>query len=406
MKKFARKVINIKGLFFLLTWVGISNLCAASSSFITEIPGSGNDASHTFINGEVEQIQQKMIVGKVTDISGRPLPGVTILVKGTNIGTVTDANGNYSLSNVSNKAILIFSFVGMKTQEVLVADRNTINVVLEEESIGLQEVVAVGYGTQKKENLTGAVSSIKSEKLTIAPITNVTNTLGGQLPGLKTKQLSGIPGSDAATLSIRGFNNAPLVIVDGVETSFSNIDASQIESISILKDGSASIYGARAGNGVVLVTLKHGNESKVSVNANASMTYQNSTKLIKTGSSGERAQWEREAYINAGLPSSQIPWTLTDIQKFFKGNDPNYLNTDWISAAIRPWAPQQNHNISVNGGNDKLRFFSYLGYNKQETISRHDGGDYERYNIQTSVDANLTKRLLLSSSFNYIKENK
>ncbi len=350
-----------------------------------------------------QQQQQKPVSGKVTDSGGLPLPGVTVLVKGTTQGTVTNADGEYSLTNIPEDATLVFSFVGMKPQEVLVGNQNVINVSLQEETVGIEEVVTIGYGTQIKGNLTGSVASIKTDKLTVAPTTNVTNTLGGQLAGLKTKQVSGIPGSDGANLSIRGFNS-PLVIVDGVETSFDNIDASQIESISILKDGAASIYGARAGNGVVLVTLKRGSEGKVTFTANGSVTFQNSTNIIRSGSSGQRAEWEREAHINANLPSSQIPWTLTEIQKFYDGDDPNYLNTDWFSAVVRPWSPQQNHNFSVSGGNENVKFYSYLGYNNQQTISRHDGGAYNRINFQSTIDATIFEGLVLSSSLNYIKE--
>src|SRR5690606_13809482 len=139
---------------------------------------------------------------------------------------------------------------------------------------------------------------------------------------------------------------------------------------------------------------------------NSSYTLQSSTNNIVSGSSGQRAEWEREAHINAGLPSSLLPWTLSEIEKFYDGTDPNYINTDWFSATIRPWAPQQYHNISLNGGTDKVKIYSYLGYNKQETISRHDGGDYKRMNLQTTVDAEITQGLTLSSSVNYIHENR
>lgn len=346
----------------------------------------------------------KQINGIITDQNAQPIIGASVKLQDSNNGTISDLNGQFSLET-PDKGKLIVSYIGYNAQTIILSGQSTYKITLSEDTKALDEIVVVGYGTQRKGNLTGSVSSIKSDKLTVAPITNVTNALGGQLAGLKTKQSSGIPGSDASKLSIRGFNS-PLVIVDGVETSFSNIDASQIESISVLKDGAASIYGARAGNGVVLVTLKRGSESKVSVSANGSVTLQNSTSLIKSGSSGQRAEWEREAHINANLPASQIPWTLSQIQKFYNGNDPDFLNTNWFSAAIRPWAPQQNHNVSVSGGSDKVKFYSYLGYNNQETISRHDGGGYQRINLQTTMDAKIFQGLLLSSSFNYIKESR
>jgi TonB-dependent SusC/RagA subfamily outer membrane receptor len=199
--------------------------------------------------------QQNAVSGKVTDVSGQPLPGVTVLVKGTTTGTVTNADGNYTISNIPENATLQFSFVGMKTQEIIVGNQTSINVSMIEDAIGLEEVVAIGYGTQKKANLTGSVATVSSKDITVAPVKNITNTLAGRLPGLFAKQESGVPGSDAAKLSIRGFGDA-LIIVDGVERSFNNLDPNEIETISILKDGAAAIYGSRAGNGVILVTTK------------------------------------------------------------------------------------------------------------------------------------------------------
>lgn len=365
---------------------------------------SGTDraiAAEVSMNRQVE----RTIRGMVRDHDGNPLGGATVILEGTDIYSISDADGKFELGYDGSGKNLSVSFIGFNTARIAVTSQDWYEVVLSEDTKLLEEVVVVGYGTQRKDNLTGSVASVKSEELTVAPITNVTNALGGQLPGLKSKQVSGIPGSDGAQLSIRGFNT-PLVIVDGVETSFNNIDPSQIESISVLKDGAASIYGARAGNGVILVTLKRGQASKVSVTLNASVTIQNSTNLIQTGSSGQRAEWEREAHINAGKPSSQIPWTLSQIKKFYSGDDPDYINSDWFSAAIRKWAPQQNHNISVSGGNDKIRYYTYVGYNGQQTIARHDGGAYRRLNVQQSVDATILKGLTLSTSLNYILENR
>lgn len=348
---------------------------------------------------------QVTVSGVVMDSRQQPIAGASIYVRETRVGAVSDTEGRFSIQAPANGGILVISYIGYHTQEVELTGLPSYHIVLADDHKIIEEVVAIGYGTQKRGNLTGSISSVDTEKLTVAPITNVTNALAGQLPGLRTKQSSGIPGSDGSRLSIRGFNS-PLVIVDGVETSFSNIDASQIESISILKDGAASIYGARAGNGVVLVTLKRGRVSKVSVTANASQTMQNSTRLIRSGSSGQRAEWEREEHINANLPASQMPWALSEIQEFYSGTNPDYLNSDWFSAAIRDWAPQQNHNVSVSGGNEKIKFYSYFGYNDQTTISRHDGGGYKRFNTQATVDAEIVQGLTLSSSFNYINENR
>ncbi len=347
-------------------------------------------------NGEESVIGQQLrsISGKVTDSSGAPLPGVTVLVKGTTNGVITDMDGNYTLAKVPENETLQFSFVGMKTQELKVSGKTTINVMLSEETVGIEEVVAVGYGTQKKGNLTGSVASVKSEKLNIAPIASTSNSLAGQLPGLIAKQSSGQPGADAASISIRGFGSA-LVIVDGIESSLNNLDANQIESVSILKDGAASIYGARAGNGVILVTTKRGNIQKPTITVNSSMTYQGVTKMLKPASSGQRSEMERETWIQSGKPESTAPFTAEQVQKYFNGTDPLYPNTNWYKEIFRDWAPQQQHNLSVRGGNDRIKYYGFIGYMNQETMIKTNGGYYKRYNLQSNIDAKITDDLSL-----------
>ncbi len=345
-------------------------------------------------NTNATQIENKKITGLVTDDKGDPIIGASIIVKGTNTGTITNIDGKFSFEATDQSEIII-SYIGFKQAAFKVGTANNYKISLEEDSKALDEIVVVGYGTQKKGNLTGSVSNIKSDKLTIAPVSNVQNILAGQLPGLVAKQSTGQPGSDSPILSIRGFG-APLLIVDGVETNFNNIDASQIESISILKDGSASIYGARAGNGVVLITTKRGVDAKPIVSLNTSYTLQGATQMSRPQSSGQRAEWSREAYLNAGLPQSQVPYTPEEVQKYFDGNDPHYLNSDWFGTLTRPWAPQQNHNVSVRGGNDKLKYYGFFGYTDQETMIRNNGGNYSRYNVQSNTDAKITNQITLS----------
>ncbi len=339
--------------------------------------------------------QQKSITGKVTDATGASLPGVAVVVKGTTTGIVTDGDGNYSLSNIPENASLQFSFVGMKAQEILVGNQTSINVTMVEDAVGLEEVVAIGYGTQRKGNLTGSISAVKSEQLVVAPIANVTNALAGQVVGLVAKQLTGEPGSDASLLSIRGFDS-PLVIVDGIEASITNLDPSQIESVSVLKDGSASIYGARAGNGVILVTTKRGQNQKPTISFNTAFTMQGSTKIVSPASSGQRAEYTNESYLNKGNPIETAPFSEEEIQKYYDGTDPNYQNNDWYSETMRPWAPESNTNISVRGGSDKIKYFGFLGYTDQQTIIRTNGGEYKRYNVQSNVDAKITDNLTLT----------
>jgi TonB-linked SusC/RagA family outer membrane protein len=345
--------------------------------------------------------QQRTVSGKVTDSGGQPLPGVTVVVKGTTQGTITDTDGNYSLTNIPQDARLVFSFVGMRTQEIAITGRTTINVAMEEETIGLEEVVAIGYGTQKKETITGSVSAVKGEQLAKTTIANVSNTLAGQLPGLIALQSNGMPGRDAAMLSIRGFGNA-LFIVDGIEADISTLDPNSIESVSILKDGAASIYGSRAGNGVILVTTKRGNIGKPSFTLNSSYNMQGLTRFPDKASSGQYTEMMSEQAINSGMTP---PYTPEQIQNYYNEVDP-YLfpNTDWEKVLLRTWAPQQQHNLSVQGGSDKIKYYGFIGYLNQETMFKNHGGEYSRINLQSNIDAQITDQFSAQFDFASINE--
>lgn len=345
-----------------------------------------------------------VIKGKVTDENGKPLAKASVMVKGTKFGTTTDEMGEFSLEVNDKYSIIIFSYIGYEPAEVNIKDKNQISVVLKAQIAQQQDIVVVGYGTQRKGNLTGSVSSVKSEKLTVAPVSNITNALAGQLPGLIVQQSTGLPGADAASLSIRGFGTA-LVIVDGIESSLTNLDANQIESISILKDGAASIYGARAGNGVILVTTKRGNMQKPTITLTTSLTNQGATKMLKPASSGQRSEMEREAWIQAGNPVATAPWSTDQVQKFYNGTDPAYPNTNWYKELIRDWAPQQQHNISVRGGSEKIKYYGSLSYLDQETMIKTNGGDFKRYNLLSNIDAKITDDLSMQLDFAAISEN-
>jgi len=348
----------------------------------------------------------KIIKGKVVDEKGMPLVGASVKVTGAKSGTITDQNGEFKLSVKDKATTLEVSFTGYAVKKILLGDELIYSITLNSVSSKLDDVVVIGYGTQKKGNLTGSVSTVNADQLTIAPIASVSNALAGQLPGLVSTQSNGLPGSDNATLSIRGFGS-PLMIVDGIESStFDNIDASQIESVSILKDGEASIYGARAGNGVILITTKRGTTQKPVISVNTSTTMQGVTKMLHTASSGEMAEMQREAWINSGKPDSSAPWTAQAVANFFAGNVPGYTSTDWYNTIFRPWAPEQNHNISVRGGSDKVKYFGYFGYTDQATMIRQNGGDYKRYNVQSKVDADITKNLTLSLDMSLIYEDR
>ena len=360
------------------------------------------DISDSNLNSQQQKIN---VTGKIVDATGEPIIGATIVEYGvpTN-GTISDVDGNFSIS-VGQNAALEISYIGYISQQVKAVKGRMLEIILEEDREVLDEVVVVGYGQQRIATVTGAVSQIKTDKITVAPQANVTNMLAGQLPGLVTKQTSGIPGADNSSLNIRGFGS-PLVIVDGIETDLNTLDANQIETISILKDGAASIYGARAGHGVILITTKRGKSSKPTVTINSSYTLQGSTRVIRPASSAERAQFEVDKWINSERPLDQLPFTEEEIQKFKDGTDPKYLNTDWFDASIRRFAPQQNQNVTLSGGNEAVKYYGYFGYNTQETILKKNGGNYDRYNFQTNFDAKVTERVTLSMDMQYFNEKR
>ncbi|MFT3700874.1 MAG: TonB-dependent receptor plug domain-containing protein [Agriterribacter sp.] len=267
----------------------------------------------------------KDISGVVTSSTGEPLPGVNITVKGTGRGTTSDLAGKYSIT-ATDKSILVFSSVGFTTQEISVKAQSTINVQLAPEDKTLSDVVVVGYGTQKKVNVIGSVVTVGSKDLASAPVGNVTNALAGRLPGAVIQQTSGEPGNDGASILIRGQstlgNNEPLVVIDGIPgRDLNSINQNDIESISMLKDASAAIYGARSANGVILVTTKKGSKGiPLTVNYNFYQGWVSPTRLPKMADAATYAQMLREAQIYDNTDPSNIKYTDDDIAKFKSAN--------------------------------------------------------------------------------------
>ena len=354
--------------------------------------------------GASESVSQqvKSVTGKVADEYGQVLPGVTVVVKGTTQGTLTDFEGKYSIASLPKDALLIFSFVGMKTQEVVVGNKNEINILMAEATIGLNEIVTIGYGTQKKVNLTGSVATVQSKELVKVPSANVSEVMSGKAPGLFTKQGQGVPGSDYSTISIRGYD-APLVLVDGIETSWSRMDPNEIESISVLKDAAAAVYGSRAGNGVILITSKRGTTNKPSIIYSSNYSYQSPTTVPQFVSSAKYAELLREGQFNYSLPYT---YSEDDIQKFKAGNDPNYGNENWYKAAFRDWAPMQSHNVGVRGGNEKVKYYMSVGYLDQSSIYKSGDLEFSRYNARSNVDAQITDRLSASIDLSFRNEER
>lgn len=351
---------------------------------------------------EQKTVSQSTISGVVTDEQNQGIPGVSVTIKGTDQGVTTDKNGKYSIMVTNTDAVLVFSSIGYNTREIPVNGRTSISVSMAAKANSLNDVVVVGYGTQKKSTITGSISSVKSEDITVAPVASTINSLAGRLPGLISQQSSGQPGADQASISIRGFGQA-IWIVDGVESDFNNIDPNEIESISILKDGAASIYGARAGNGVVLVTTKRGKIDKPEITFNSSYTLQNNTYLAQPVSSAEYATLENELYTNQGKPA---PYTQDEINKYAAGNDPAYPNTNWEKVAARPFAPQNNQNLSVRGGSENIKYFGFFGYLDQQPMWRLNGGGYKRYNVQSNIDAKITDALSIQVDISDVNEYK
>lgn len=346
-------------------------------------------------------VQSQTVTGQVTDPSGSPLPGVTVVVKGTTQGTVTDFDGYYSLSNVPDNTILVFSFVGMKTQEVTVGNRNTVNAVMDEETIGLEEIVAVGYGVQRKATLTGSVGSIKSEELVQRPAANTTELLQGQIAGLVTRQSSGLPGDDAATLNIRGFGD-PLVLIDGVESDLDQIDPNDIESISVLKDASAAVYGARAGNGVILVNTKRGKDRASQINYHGSVSLTQPTFMADLVNAREWAELAYEAGMDPdGYSPNHVHYDPETKRLINLVDNSDYAGYDWQEALFRDWTPQQQHNLNARGGSEKIKYFISAGYTGQESNFKSGDYDFSRYNVRSNIDANITEDLAISVDFSY-----
>ena len=344
------------------------------------------------------------VKGKVM-ADGEPVIGATVLVKGVSTGTATDMDGNFSL-NVASKAVLVVSSIGYETQEVPVNGRKLINVVLKSDVVALKDVVVVGYGVQKKVNLTGAVSSLSTDELEGKPIANVLEAMQGTTPGLVIQQGTSTPGS-VPSINIRGLNtmnnNDPLVIIDGIEGSLANLNPADIEQVSILKDASSTaIYGSRASNGVVLVTTKKGKAGKVEISYDFMYGVQQPTSLPKIADSWVYAELYNEAAVNSGRSAKFTPEQIAQ----YRNGGPN---VNWVKELYNRNSPQSSHSVSMTGGNDQLSYMASLGYLDQSSMFKGPDYGYKRYNARLNVSHKVTKNftLNLTSQFarNDIKEH-
>lgn len=356
---------------------------------------------------------QQTIEGLVTDEQGDPIPGATVVVSGTTIGTTTDSEGRYSLTVPPDGEYLTFSFVGMQSQNILIGDQTTIDITLESEMFGLDELVVVGYGIERRANIIGSVTAVRSEQLTDAPVSNVSNALTGRLPGGIFMQQAGEPGADAATIRVRGTstlnNNEPLIVIDGIPgRDINSLNAGDIESVTVLKDASAAIYGARAANGVILVTTKRG-----ATDTPPTFTYEfnqgvlSPTMLPEMADAPTYATMIREMESYRGTADEDMSFSAEDVEKFRSGEYPwTHPNTDWFDMALRDYSSTRRHNLSVAGGTQSIRYFSSFGTQFDDGIYTNSNTSFNRYNLRANIDATVSEYLDIGIDITGIRENR
>ena len=347
--------------------------------------------------GGAQQVSQTAtITGKVFDKNGNPVIGASVLVKGTNTGGMTDIDGNFSIKAAPG-ATLQVSYVGFETREVKA--KQGVEVTLVENPELLEEVVVVGYGTQKKATLTGAVSAVNNKEIAVTKNENVVNMLSGKIPGVRITQKSSQPGEFDNAIDIRGLGE-PLIVVDGIPRDkgyFSRMDANEIESVSVLKDASASIYGIRAANGVILVTSKHGGESsdgKFDITFSANYGWQQFLYMPETASAANHMLLINEkSYNDFGTNYPRRTSPKYTWQQMMEYSSKNNRGTNWADELFDNNVPQQQYNISVDGGSKRISYFFNLGYMKQEGSYKSGSLNYDRWNFRSNVDAKITDRL-------------
>lgn len=332
------------------------------------------------------------VTGTVKDSKGEVIAGVNVVVKGTTNGTITGADGSFTLSGVPPEGTLLFTFIGYTAQEVPVNRRSTVSVVLAEETTALEEVVVTGYGTsRKKETLSGAITQIKAADIRSTKATSVASSIQGKIPGVLIRQQSGEPGMFTTLVSVRGFG-APLLVIDGVArdgmADFERLNPEDIESISVLKDASAAIYGMNADNGVMIVTTKKGSKGKTKFTYSGMYGIKEPTSMPQSVDAYTYRVLKNEMERNIGKPAL---FTDDELAKWQAGTETGYQDYDWINEILEPYTTQQQHNLSASGGNDNVTFYSSFGYLSDNGLVSSDIQKYKKYNFRTSLTANLAK---------------
>ncbi|KAA2220010.1 SusC/RagA family TonB-linked outer membrane protein [Maribacter flavus] len=384
---------------------------------------------------------QTTVSGTVkSSVDGLPLPGVSIIdTSNPTRGVQADFDGNYSINLDDSNTSLRFSYIGFKTLTVPVNGQSTINVSLEEDVASLEEVVVVGYGTQKKTTVTGAVTGVQGPVLEASPAISVSNSLAGRLPGVVIIQTSGEPGNDESSINIRGTNtlgnNQPLVVIDGIpdrDGGIGRINPEDIENISVLKDASAAIYGARAANGAIIVTTKRGRQGKMQLNYKADFGLTRPTRVPEMSNAVEYLTIMNELTIfNSNIPVNEwsaantalqtngsytIPGTGETVNAAFSPETVNghrtnadpwlYPDTDWFGDTFQDWAEQQRHNLTISGGGDALTYFASLGYADQGAIYKNSANRYQQYNFRINTEAKINDYITTKLDMGYRKEDR
>lgn len=360
-----------------------------------------------YSSGFGQQYNSINVKGNVSNEKGESLPGVSIKLKSTNTGTITDQNGHYSINVPDLKGALIFEHSGFTSQEIEINGNQEINVRLALKSTSLDEVVVVGYGTQKRANLTGSVTTIKTDDLDSRPFSSTTNALQGLAPGVTVKNPTGAPGSQG-TIRIRGIgtlnNSSPLVLIDGVEGDMNAIDPNLISSITVLKDAASSaIYGSRAANGVILVTTKRGSGDGLKINYHAYVGVQKPTDLPNKVNAIDHMKMINLAHVNSGASPLYTDEYIEEYKQNMASNPDQYPNTDWQKEILRGSGLMQSHNLSVNAGSGKFRFLTSAGYLDQKGIIETSG--YKRYTLRNNTDITINKKLSIQVDVQFNKEN-
>ena len=371
----------------------------------------------TFAANKVsKEVASVRVNGQVIDEKGAPLAGVSVSLKGTAIGASTDKDGNFSINVPDASAgTLIFSYVGYLNKEVALNGQTNINVNLQVDPKSLNEVVVVGYGTQKKVTLTGSVSVIKGGDMVKSPEPDLSNSFAGRVSGVVANNTSGEPGYDGSNIVIRGLatygSTSVLVVVDGVPGQIGGLerlDPNDIESVSILKDGSAAIYGSRAANGVILITTKHGKTGKPAISYSFNQGFDSPTRLPKMADAATYAQIVNDInYYDSPTGGMNQVYSDAQIQKFRDGSDPiNYPNTNWEKLTLKNVTLQNQNSLTLSGGSDDVKYFTSVGTLYQDGLYKNGATNYHQYNFRSNIDANVSKGFKIGLSLSGREEDR